>query len=66
MTTAQQMADYWAYQVMVGRGQWLARLCPRGLAGAVESGMPLVLAPPPDGETHDVDSKTVFAQARVG
>ncbi len=31
--TAQAQADYWAWVVQIGRGQWQACLCHRGILG---------------------------------
>lgn len=67
MATVQQRADFWCRQVMLGRGQWEARLCPRGLLGltAIPEGTHLALVEPAPDETCDKKNRIVFAAARL-
>lgn len=68
MTTAQQLADYWAWQVEIGRGQWEARLCMRGLLGLPEP-MPanthIGMTIPQPIEMYDEARRIVFGSARI-
>lgn len=66
--TAQQQADYWAWQVQIGRGQWESRLCLRGLGD-----MGLILPPsaylglivPEPFEMYDEARQIIFGAARI-
>lgn len=68
LCTAQQQADYWAWQVKIGRGQWESRLCMRGLGE-----MGLVLPPsaylglivPEPFEMYDETRRIIFGAARL-
>lgn len=64
VTTAQQMADFWQWQVETGRGQWAARLCPRGLSERGQQDTVINLAIPPADEIHDTANRVVFVAAR--
>ena len=54
--TAQQLADYFAKHVMMGRGQWVVRLDPRDGNG--------VIVTPPVGKQFDEEGRTIFASLR--
>ncbi len=68
LCTAQQQADYWAWQVKIGRGQWESRLCMRGLGE-----MGLILPPsaylglivPEPFEMYDESRRIIFGAARL-
>ena len=66
--TAQQQADFWAWQVEIGRGQWEARLCPRGL-GELGLILPpsayLGLIVPEPFEMYDEARRIIFGTARL-
>lgn len=61
--TVQQMADFYNREAMRGRGQCTARLDPRGLLGAAETGMPLAIVPPDAEHSFDAATNSVFARA---
>jgi hypothetical protein len=67
MTTAQQQADYWAWQVEIGRGQWESRLCPRGLLGVsyLPKNTHLSLCIPQPSEMYDEKNHIIFIAARL-
>lgn len=62
--TASQMADYWAWQVMIGRGQWIARLDPRGLDYRTKKDTTLNLVVPTSDQMYDEGNKVIFVAAR--
>lgn len=66
--TAQQQADYWLRQVEIGRGQWEARVCRRGL-GELGLILPassyLGLIVPEPFEMYDEERRIVFGAARI-
>ena len=55
--TAQQLADYFAKQVMMGRGQWTVKLDPRDGDGFV--------ATPPAGKQLDEGNNLIFVSLRI-
>lgn len=69
MSTCQQMADYFAWQVMTGRGQHTARLDARGLREALDRLPPgetaLDFVFPDAEEMFDEKHKVVFISARI-
>lgn len=68
MSTAQQQADYWAWQVQIGRGQWEARLCLRGVLGLpyqLPENTVLGLSIPPPIDMYDEAGRVVFGAARL-
>lgn len=67
-TTAQQQADFWANEVMVGHGQWEARLCMRGITGLpmpLPPGTCVGLSLPQPGEQYDEKRRIVYGSARI-
>jgi len=62
--TAQQLADYFAWQVEIGRGACEVRLDPRGLSYVKPDHNRINIVIPPDGETCDLARGLVFVSAR--
>lgn len=62
--TAQDMADFWAWEVETGRGAWAAGLCVRGITGVRADGQGPSLAVLPDDQRYDEFRKIVFLGAR--
>ncbi len=62
--TASQMADYWARQVMIGRGQWIARLDPRGLDYREAKDTVISLVIPEEDQMYNEKEQIIFAAAR--
>lgn len=60
--TVQQLADFFARQAMLGRGQHSVRLCPRGLDGHQSSDVVLPIVVPFDGEVFSEKDKVVFVR----
>ena len=54
--TAQQLADYFAKHVMMGRGQWVVKLDPRDGGG--------FMVTPPAGKQINEEGRAVFAALR--
>lgn len=62
--TAQEMADFWCKQVMMGKGQWTARLDPRGLDYRTSKDTQINLAIPTTDQMYNEDKQIVFISVR--
>lgn len=68
MSTVQQQADYWAWMVEIGRGQWETRLCMRGmpeLGLTIPDSAYLTMVVPEPFEMVDEKHRIVFGAARI-
>ena len=62
--TAQDMADFWTYQVDIGKGNWEAQLCMRGFSLIRSNGRGPSLCVLPDDQVYDKERKLIFLGAR--
>lgn len=62
--TAQDMADFWTWEVEVGRGHWEAGLCLRGISGIRTNGKGPSLATLPEDQRYDEKRNIIFLGAR--
>jgi len=62
--TAQDMAEFWQWEVETGRGAWEAGLCVRGLAGIRVEGKGPSLAVLPEDQRYDAVRNIIFLGAR--
>jgi hypothetical protein len=64
MFTAQDMADFWAYQVEIGKGNWEVHLCMRGFSLIRKNGRGPSLCVLPEDQVYDKERKLIFLGAR--
>lgn len=62
--TAQDMADFWAWEVETGRGDWEAGLCLRGINLIRTNGKGPSQCVLPEGQRYDAGRKIIFTGAR--
>ena len=62
--TAQDMADFFAYQVEIGKGNWEAHLCMRGFSLIRKNGRGPSLCVLPEDQVYDQERKLIFLGAR--
>lgn len=62
--TAQDMADFWAWEVETGRGAWGAGLCLRGIDLIHVNGKGPSQCVLPEDQRYDTERKIIFTGAR--
>ena len=62
--TAQEMADFWQYQVEIGKGSWEPGLCVRGLSLVRTNGRGPSMAILPEDQVYDEERQVIFMGAR--